>query len=152
MTYTMCVVKPLHTSRSPRSNSTRTDWAERTALAASALCLAHCLALPLLFAALPMLAELIALPESFHILMVAIAVPSSGFALIDGYSRHWATAPLVLGGAGLSGLIAGATALGGTSAETWVTVLASVTLAFAHGWNWRLRLWVRRNGDAPPPS
>lgn len=148
----MRFVQPFETLRARRLSPTRTDWVERTALAASVLCLAHCLTLPLLFAALPMIAELIALPERFHLAMVAIAVPTSGLALFDGHSRHRAYAPLVLGGFGLSGLIAGATALGGTSAETWVTVVASLTLAIAHGWNWRLRHRVRANGDAPPPS
>src|SRR3546814_17195654 len=48
---------------------------EHTALGASLLCLIHCLALPLLFAALPALSSVIPVSRPFHLVMLAIAVP-----------------------------------------------------------------------------
>ena len=53
---------------------------EHTALGASLLCLIHCLALPLLFAALPALSSVIPVSRTIHLEMLAIAVPTSSMA------------------------------------------------------------------------
>jgi hypothetical protein len=125
---------------------TRVDWIERAALSASLLCLIHCLALPLLFAALPMLSKLLALPESIHIWLLAFAVPASGLALVSGRARHGALYPLAVGAAGLALLAVGALAVAATPAEAWVTVAGSLSLAFAHVANWRLRHALHAHG------
>jgi len=109
------------------------------ALGASFMCLLHCLALPLVLAALPTLAAIIPLPESFHVWMVAVAVLASGGALILGFRRHRATSPTILGGIGLLLLVQGATLSADTSEEVLVTVSGSLFLAVAHVLNWRLR-------------
>lgn len=117
----------------------REDWLETIALSASMLCLIHCLALPLVIAALPVLSSALAIPESFHLWVLAFALPASGTALIAGRAKHGAIRPLVAGAAGLALLALGALAFGETRAETPLTVLGSLTLAAAHYANWRLR-------------
>ncbi|MDB5705681.1 MAG: MerC mercury resistance protein [Sphingomonas bacterium] len=124
----------------------RADWIERAALGASLLCLVHCLALPLLIAALPMLSRLLSLPESVHVWLLAFAVPASGLALVSGRMRHGAVYPLVVGATGLALLAVGALVVATTPAETWVTVAGSLSLAFAHGANWRLRHALHAHG------
>lgn len=112
---------------------------EHAALGASLLCLVHCLALPLVFAALPAIASILPIDSSFHLLMLAIAVPASGAALVTGRSRHGAWWPLLLGGAGLSLLAVGVLRFGDTALETPLTVTGAIVLAVAHLSNMRLR-------------
>ena len=117
----------------------REDWLERAGLAASMLCLVHCLALPLLFALLPSLIATFSLPESFHLWVLAFAVPASGFALFSGHGRHGAIHPLITGITGLALLAIGVLRFGASPWEMPVTVAGSLCLAFAHIRNWRLR-------------
>ena len=116
----------------------RADWAERLAIGASAACLVHCLALPLALAALPALSSVLSLPESFHVWVLAIAIPTALLALLHGRARHGRGWPLVAGLSGLTLLAIGALVLEGGS-ETLATVLGSLTLALAHIANWRMR-------------
>ena len=116
-----------------------TDWLERVAVGASAACLVHCIGLPLLLAALPALATIVAVPESFHVWVLAFAVPASGIALLLGYRSHRARLPLLVGCAGLALLALGALVLLGGTFETPVTVGGSLTLAMSHVMNWRRR-------------
>jgi hypothetical protein len=115
------------------------DWVERSAVGASLACLLHCLALPLVLAALPILSGVLAIPETFHSWVLAFAVPASGLALAMGRVRHGTVYPLVLGAVGLLLLAVGALMFGGTALETPVTVVGSLALAGAHVANWRLR-------------
>lgn len=124
------------------------DWIERAAFTASLLCLVHCLALPLVIAALPMLARALALPESVHVWLLAFAIPASGAALLAGHVRHGAAWPLGAGGVGLLLLAVGALAFGGSGAETPLTVSGGLILASAHIGNWRLR-HARHDCDRP---
>lgn len=123
-----------------------TDWFERAAVGASALCLIHCAGLPLLLAALPALSKLIALPDSFHVWVLGFAVPTSGAALFLGYRGHRAWSPLFAGGIGLASLSAGALVLLGGPFETPVTIAGSLCLVSAHVANWRLRHHRHRHG------
>jgi len=116
-----------------------TDWVERAALGASLLCLIHCAGLPLLLAALPALAKLIALPEDLHLWVLGLAVPASSAALLLGVRRHRSPLPLFLGCFGIALLAAGALLLLRGPLETPVTIAGSLFLAFAHIANWRLR-------------
>jgi hypothetical protein len=120
-------------------NNRGEDWLDRAALGASVLCLIHCLALPLLLAALPALSRVFAVPESVHIWILAFAVPSSAIALFGGRARHGAAYPIVIGIVGLAFLGLGALPLAGTRWDTIVTVPGSIMLAIAHLTNWRLR-------------
>ena len=107
------------------------------AIGASFACLIHCLALPLLLAALPAASQLLDIPESFHLMMLAIAIPTSTFALVSGYRTHGAVVPAILGFIGLSFMLIGAVWLDSKSIETALTVLGSLTLAMAHIGNWQ---------------
>jgi hypothetical protein len=123
----------------PAASSSGTDWVERAALGASALCLIHCIGLPLLLAALPALSSLIPVPESFHVWILAFAVPTSALALVTGWRHHRRAYPPMIGIVGLILLAIGALLLLGGRWETPVTIIGSLCLACAHIANWRLR-------------
>jgi hypothetical protein len=122
------------------------DWFERAAAGASLLCLIHCAGLPLLLAAIPALSRALALPESFHLWMIVLAVPASGTALLAGYRQHRAWRPLATGIAGLGLLLAGALLFGEGRLETPVTIAGSLCLVAAHIANWRGRHGRHRHG------
>lgn len=115
------------------------DVSETAAMIASLICLIHCLALPLLVAALPLLSGSLVTSEIFHAVILAFAVPVSGIALIAGYHRHGASGPPVVGGIGLLCLIAGVSLTDGGWSETAFTVAGSLFLSVAHITNWRMR-------------
>ena len=119
------------------------------ALFTSVACLVHCLALPLLFALLPVASTYLALPESFHVGAFIVAVPASSIAIFSGYRHHGAALPVALALVGLT--LLGTGALGGQSlpVETGLSVIGSVLLAVAHIQNWRLRHSINR---LPVPS
>lgn len=123
----------------PAARAPAIDWIERAAVGASALCLIHCAGLPLLLAALPALSSLIPIPESFHVWILAFAVPTSALALVTGRRHHRRAYPLMIGAAGLVLLATGALLLLGGRWETPVTITGSLCLAVAHIANWRLR-------------
>lgn len=122
---------------------------DSAAIGASVLCLLHCLALPLLFALLPALAGLVAVPESFHRVALLFAIPASAIALLGGYRRHGLPLPAAIGLIGLALMIWGA--LGGLAlaAETGLTVLGSMMLASCHIWNWRATTALGKGSITP---
>jgi hypothetical protein len=108
------------------------------AIALSSLCLLHCLALPLLGAALPLMGVW-AEAEWVHIVFVAIAAPTTGFALWRAH-RQQPLPPMAIisATAGLILLLAGAAGWPSHDAETPMTVAGSLLLATTHIWNaWR---------------
>lgn len=115
-----------------------TPWLDGFALCASSLCTLHCLGLPLLFAVLPALASQIDPGESFHVIMLALAVPTSLFALIQSRRRHGDVRALCLGSVGLFAMGVGTFIATGVAAEAILTVVGSALLASAHILNWRL--------------
>lgn len=115
-------------------------WFDGFAVGASALCLIHCLALPLLIAALPAIASRFDPGEGFHLGVLLFAIPTSAFALIEGWRRHRWVAPLFVGSAGLALLALGLAFESWVAVETGVTVAGSVLLAGAHIVNWRRRV------------
>jgi len=115
----------------------RQNWLDALAAGASLACLVHCLVLPLLIAALPMLGPVLDLPESFHRYALLLAVPASTVALAAGYRRHRAKSPVLPGMAGLALLALGAFAAS-PPAETALSVAGSLLVAGAHLLNWRL--------------
>jgi len=125
--------------RHPAASAPGIDWIERAAVGASALCLIHCIGLPLLLAALPALSSLLPIPESFHVWVLAFAVPSSALALFAGRHHHRRAYPLMIGATGLVLLATGALVLLGGRWEAPVTIIGSLCLACAHIANWRLR-------------
>jgi hypothetical protein len=115
------------------------DLIEGIAVGATIACLVHCLALPLLFAIVPVISAVLPIPEHFHVIALALAIPATGGALFAGYRRHRLAAPLMAGTAGLVLLTLGATHWEATPFETPVTVLGSLAIAAAHLANWRYR-------------
>ena len=101
------------------------------AISLSGLCLAHCLALPLIASLLP-LAGAGAEAPWVHWAFALTAAPVSIWTLTRR-PRAWA---LGLGLLGLAFLFAGAAAIPSHDAETLVTVIGGVILAGAHVLNW----------------
>ena len=115
------------------------DWVERAATAAAFVCLFHCLALPMVLAALPTLDRALQLPDDVHIWLFVFAAPTSLVALVTGVFKHMNPLPLLFGLSGLSFIGLGAITFARSDAETWLTVVGSLALAAAHIVNWRLR-------------
>lgn len=108
-----------------------------SAVSISALCLAHCLALPVLAAMLP-LASAWVQTEWVHAVFVLIAAPLSAIALLHGGPAHRTPARwLALAGLGVALLAFGAVGWPDRSWETPITVAGSLCLATVHLWNWR---------------
>lgn len=114
-------------------------YADYAGMAASALCLVHCLAMPLLLAAFPLLGlggEHHALHDA---LLAGVTVPVL-LALVPGYLKHRDPAALLLGVAGLAVFLVAVLAVGprwGQVAETVLAVASSVLLLGAHVRNHR---------------
>lgn len=113
---------------------------DRVAVVLSGLCLVHCLALPVLLAAMPFLSGFA--ETHWHLPMLAIALPVSLVAIVIGYRRHGNRAIVAGAAAGLVLLVAGATlghAVLGETVDRVLTVAGSVVLAAVH-WQNSLRL------------
>ena len=115
------------------------DIVEGVAMGAAIACLAHCIALPMLLAALPALALVIPVPHDFHLVALALAIPATAGALFAGYRRHRLAGPLLAGTVGLLLLALGVLTWGETPFEIPVTIVGSMFIAAAHVSNWRLR-------------
>jgi hypothetical protein len=101
----------------------------------SAICLAHCLALPLIISVLPAVGAWAHSPW-VHVVLIAFAAPLAMFAL----SRrvHGRRPPLGLVALGLLGVsLLAWGAFGPERSEVAVTVAGASTLVVAHLWNWR---------------
>ena len=101
-------------------------YADYAGIAASALCLVHCLAMPLLLAAFPLLGlggEHHALHDA---LLVGVTVPVL-LALVPGYVKHRDPGALMLGLAGLCAFLLAVLVVGPRFGEVAETVLAVVS-------------------------
>jgi MerC mercury resistance protein len=117
---------------------------ETSALFLSGLCVVHCLGLPLLFLALPILANAFALPEAFHFYLILLALPLSLTSLIYGARQHKSFMPLAIGALGLL-VMAAALTEKYYNEEVLLTVFGATGLALAHIFNWRRRSQCRSN-------
>jgi hypothetical protein len=117
----------------------RSDIVESMAIVAAAACLAHCIALPILIAALPALASVIPIPTAFHIAALIFAVPTTLFALAIGYRHHHRAFPLLAGLGGLVLLMIAVLVYERTPGEAPVTIAGSLLIVAAHLSNWRMR-------------
>ncbi|WP_312780569.1 MerC domain-containing protein [Brevundimonas sp.] len=114
-------------------------WGDAAAIGLSALCMIHCLALPLLAAALPFLGLFTDAPW-VHWVFAATAAPIAAWSLSRPVSegrRNWTL--LVLGSIGILLLFLAAAGLPGQDSETPLTILGGLLLATAHSLNWRKR-------------
>ncbi len=109
---------------------------DASAVGLSTACLAHCLALPMLGVALPVLGVL-GEQEWLHKSFVLLALPITGFAIWRSLraDRFWGFAVTAL--AGLALLLAGAFVERWEMHETMLTVIGALVLAAAHLWRWR---------------
>lgn len=109
---------------------------DMAAISLSGLCLAHCLALPLAAASLPVLGVW-AEAEWVHALFVVVAAPISLLALFRSSGRGPGGGAAILAVLGLAALTAGVIGRPAGVDETVVTVGGSLLLAAAHVLNWR---------------
>lgn len=110
--------------------------ADKFAISLSALCMVHCLALPLLIVLMPSIAAMQFDNEAFHVWMVVAVIPTSIYALTVGCKKHKRYQLLALGAVGLVCLVL-ALVLG----EAWekpLTVLGSCLIVIGHILNFRL--------------
>lgn len=107
------------------------------AVAMSALCLVHCLLLPLLLILVPALTAFLAIPESFHRIALLFAIPTSIVALAAGFRRHRSPLPIVIVVPGLTLLAFGALGVEVPWQETLLTVAGALLLSLGHALNWR---------------
>lgn len=120
----------------------RAAFGDSVAIGLSGLCLAHCLALPVLVSLLPV-AGAWAEAAWVHWSFVLVAAPVSLWTFLHPKQRAW---PLIgLAGAGLASLVAGAAEFPTHELETPLSVVGGVMLAGAHLLNWRRR--PRCHGD-----
>ena len=113
------------------------EMIDRTAIGFSLLCLAHCLAIPLLATIAPLL-----LPhnQDVHWILLIIALPLTSFGLWRGVSIHGDYRILALGLVGLLAMAVGAGEPFGEPAATYTTILGVSLIFVAHALNlWRQR-------------
>ena len=115
------------------------------AIGASGVCLVHCLILPIILVALPGGSELLGMHDVFHVILLAIAIPTSLFALWGGKRRHGQHLPLLGGGIGLSGLLLGIIFEDLGTPGTVFTVVGSLILIAAHVTNWRMLIRLEQD-------
>lgn len=119
-----------------QNSSKPSNWLDGAAVTLSALCLVHCLALPLIVAGLPFLTQYS--QGHLHAQILVAVLPLSTLALALGFHRH-RNGKILLGGAsGMLLLIIGATVAHeqlGLTADRALTIAGSLTLATAHFFN-----------------
>jgi uncharacterized membrane protein len=119
-----------------QSMSKSTNWLDGAAVGLSALCLIHCLALPLVVAGLPFLAQFA--EGHLHKQMLVVVVPLSIVALGLGYRHHRNSRIVTAGAVGMALLAIGATFAHehwGVFADRAFTIAGALILAAAHFYN-----------------
>ena len=116
-------------------------------IALSAVCLVHCLALPLVLTLVPLTALVGVSDETFHFVLAWIILPISGVALVLGALRHGFQGVLLIGVAGIGLLFVGVVGhdVLGVYGERAVTVSGSLIVVAAHLLN--LRFSRRTKGE-----
>lgn len=116
--------------------SKSTNWLDGAAVGLSALCLVHCLALPLVVAGLPFLAQFA--EGHLHKQMLVVVLPLSIVALGLGFRHHRSKRIVTWGMVGMTLLTIGATLAHdhwGPMADRAFTMSGAVVLATAHFYN-----------------
>lgn len=113
-------------------------WLDGFAVTASVLCLIHCLILPALLLALPVLVTMLTVPESVHPVAFALALLTSALAIASGDRHHGVRWPVFVAGPGLTLLGVGALAIEMEEVERAVSSAGAVLLALSHGAGTRL--------------
>jgi len=113
-----------------------TGWLDGAAIGLSGLCLVHCLALPFLVGALPLLLPLTM--GHLHVQMLIVVLPLSIVAIGMGYVGHRDARVVLAAIVGLALLIFGASVAHdtlGVAADRTFSISGAVALASAHLWN-----------------
>jgi hypothetical protein len=119
-----------------QSMSKSTNWLDGAAVGLSALCLVHCLALPLVVAGLPFLAQFA--EGHLHKQMLVVVLPLSIVALGLGFRHHRNSWIVTAGVIGMVLLTIGATIAHenwGLFADRTFTIAGALILAAAHFYN-----------------
>jgi hypothetical protein len=114
---------------------------DRLAIAASGLCVLHCLVTPVLLILIPALASSTVADNVFHKILLVFMLPSSSAALLLGCRRHKDGIVFALGLLGLTELVFTAYFghdFFGETGERVATVLGGVILAIGHVRNYCL--------------
>jgi hypothetical protein len=113
-------------------------YLDRIAISLSAICIVHCLAVPLIVAILPIAAISFGGDAHFHALILWLVVPVSLIGLVMGFRVHGRVSLVALGVAGVV-ILALAATVGHEQwpalAEVLVSVGGSLLLASAHWMN-----------------
>lgn len=115
---------------------------DKSAISLSLICIAHCLALPILIILIPSISTIPFINlEAFHIVMVVLVIPISLFALIMGCKKHKKPALLYYGILGLFiliiAIIFGESHLG-EFGEKILTTIGAIAIATTHLKNYKL--------------
>ncbi len=111
------------------------------AVVISALCAVHCLALPMILLAFPLLGGSVLSDEAFHQILLWFIVPTSFIAIAAARRTHPDTAVLLLVGSGLAILLVGALWAHDYAApqiDTALSISGGLILAIGHIRNLRL--------------
>jgi uncharacterized membrane protein (UPF0136 family) len=108
---------------------------DRIAISLSAICIVHCLAVPLVVAVLPLAAIGLGGESHFHAVMLWLVVPISVIGLVMGYREHHRAAIVVAGIVGVV-VVSVAATLGHNqwpiSTEVLISLIGSMMLVGAH--------------------
>ncbi len=111
---------------------------DRTGLILSGACLVHCAALPLSVLLLPSLGSVLFDHSSLlHWILLGLAIPVSGYALLRGYREHREPSGLVVGALGLSLMGLGVSHALAEHLEIPLTLCGALIVAGAHLMNIR---------------
>ena len=75
-------------------------WLDHLAIGMAAICAFHCLLMPIFVIALPLIATSFFVHEDFHLWMILLVLPTTGFAIFMGCRRHkdrWVAALSAIG-------------------------------------------------------
>ena len=104
---------------------------DKLAISLSAACVIHCLFAPTLIIFAYSFLSFTVESELIHYIILTLALPISGLALVLGYRNHKVLSFLMIGIAGLS-LMLIAVLLGEATSERVLTIVGSCTVAYAH--------------------
>lgn len=113
-------------------------WTDPAAVGVSLACLVHCLLVPLLLSIAPWAVPGLWQDETFHLWAVGAAIPLSAVGIGLGFRQHRRIGLVLLAGAGLTGLLAGALLAPDETTETAATVAGATAVAIAHLRNYQL--------------